>query len=174
MRAALGFVAHHVVGRDLRSEDGIVPVFHREELVLEQHVGRTCDVAGHENVVGDDTVDVEGAAAGVAGDAPEAGGQPGTLQPFDVADRTQRCQHHIDVERGSVGETGAPHMPAGVAFQRRHTDAGAEVHSVIALNLGGDRADHTAERAGERRMRRVRRRSPQVRVRGRPRPPPSR
>src|SRR5580698_4266611 len=58
------------------------------------------------------TPDVESAAASVASDAPEAGGQPGAFQPFDVAQRAKRRQYHIDFERASVGETDAPYMPA--------------------------------------------------------------
>src|SRR5215471_12631702 len=76
------------------------------------------DVAGNEDAVGHHPVDVEGAAAGVAGHAPEAGGEPSTLQPFGVADRPERRQHHVDVERTPVGKSGTPHVAARVAFQR--------------------------------------------------------
>ena len=124
----------------------------REKLVLVQHVGGARDVARDEDAVGHHPVDVEGAAAGVAGHAPEAGGEPGTLQPFDVAERPERRHHHVDVERGPVGEAGTPHVSARVSFQRLDRDAGAEVDPVVALHLGGDLADHTAERADERRV----------------------
>ena len=45
---------------------------------------------------------------------------PAPFQPFDVADGTERGQDEIDVERGSVGELGAPDVPAGVALERQH------------------------------------------------------
>src|SRR5215469_18959607 len=105
MRTTFSFVAHHVVACDFRPQDCVVPVLHREKLVLEQDVRRARYVSCYENIVRDDTVQVEGAAASVASDAPEAGSQPGTIQPFDVADRAKRCQYHVDFERGSVGET---------------------------------------------------------------------
>ena len=74
------------------------------------------------------------------------------LQPFDVADRPERRHHHVDVERGAVGEPGAPHVSVRVAFERLDRDAGAQIDAVVALHLGGDLADHAAERADERRV----------------------
>ena len=52
MRAVVGLEAHHVVGRDLGAEHGVVPVLHREELVLVQHVGRARHVPRHVDGVG--------------------------------------------------------------------------------------------------------------------------
>ena len=119
--------------------DGVVPVLQREELVLVQHVGRARDVAGDEDVVGDHAVDVEGAAAGVAADAPQAGRQPGALQPLDVADRAERGHHHVGLERGAVGERGAAHVSVRVALRATSpTTPVAQVHAVLALHLRGD------------------------------------
>ena len=67
---------------------------------------------------------------------------------IDPSDAT----HHVDVERGPVGELGTPHVSVRVALQRRHPDAGAQVDAVVPLHLGGDLADHAAERADERRL----------------------
>src|SRR5580704_6344043 len=86
MGTALGFGAHHVMRSHLRTANGVAPEFRGEKLVLIQDVGRTRDVPGDEDVVGHEAVDIEGAAAGVTGDTPEAGRKPGTLQPFNVAD----------------------------------------------------------------------------------------
>ena len=42
--------------------------------------------------------------------------------------------------------------PVRVSFQRLHRDPEAQVDAVVPLHLGGDPADHTAERADERRV----------------------
>src|SRR5262249_51279287 len=94
VRAAVGFEAHHVVCRDRGPEDSVVPMLQREELVLVQHVGEARDVADDEDGVGHHAVDVEGTTARVAADAPEAGRQPGPLQPLGVADRTEAADHY--------------------------------------------------------------------------------
>jgi hypothetical protein len=112
-------------------------------------MGGARDVACYENVVGDDTINVEGTAAGVAGDTPEPGGQSCILQPFGIADRSERRQNHIDLKCGSVGEAGAPHVAARVSFKCCYRNASAEVYPMRALDLRGNRADHTAERPGE-------------------------
>src|SRR5262249_31402598 len=52
---------------------------HREELVTEHGLRLARDVAGDEDVVGDQAVGVEGPAASVAGDTPDADGEPGVL-----------------------------------------------------------------------------------------------
>ena len=89
----VGFKAHHVVRRDLSTKDGIVPVLQREKLILVQYVGEPRDIAGDENGIGDNAVDVEGTAARIATDAPETGSQTGPLQPLGIADRPERHQH---------------------------------------------------------------------------------
>ena len=45
-----------------------------------------------------------------------------------------------------------PHVSVRVALERRHRDAGAQVHAVVALHLRGDPPDHPAERADQRRL----------------------
>src|SRR5215510_535503 len=115
-------------------------------------MGGARDVARDEDAVGHHPMDVESAAAGVAGHAPEAGGEPSPLQPFSVADRPERRQHHVDVEHAPVGEAGPPHVSARVAFQRLDGDPEAQVDPVVPLHLSGDPADHTAKRANERRL----------------------
>ena len=77
-------------------------------------------------------------------------GQVGALEPFDVADGAQRRHHHVDVERGPVRQLSLPDVPVGVAFERFDRDAGAQVDPGVALHLGGDVADHPAERPDQR------------------------
>ena len=150
MRPTVGLEAHHVVRRDLSSEDGIVPVFQHEELVFVQHVGKAGDVANDKDGVGHHAINIEGATARVAADAPEAGGQPGPLQPFGVADRTERRQHHVTLHHAVVGESGTPHMALAVALQGLHSDPGTEVDTMVPLHLRGDRTNYAAERTNER------------------------
>ena len=121
------------------AQDGVVPVLHREELVLVQHVGRARHVAGHEDVLSVTTPLMSKARhAGVAADAPAAGCQSGAFQPLDVADRAERRHRHVDLERAPVGEAGTPQTSVRVALERRHRDAAAQVHAVLALHIGGD------------------------------------
>jgi hypothetical protein len=102
MCPAVRLIAHHVVGGDLGAQHRVVPVLHRQKLVVVEHVRGACDVAGNEDAVGDYAVDVEHAAAGVAAHAPESGGQPGPVEPFDIGDRPQRRHHHIDIKAAAV------------------------------------------------------------------------
>ena len=90
------------------------------------------------------------AATGIAGHPPETGGEFSALQPFDVADGAQRRHHHVDVERGAVGELGAPDVSVGVSFEGLDCDTGTQVDSGVTLHLGGDIADHPAKRADQR------------------------
>ena len=60
------------------------------------------------------------------------------------------AHHHVDIECSPVGEFGAPHVSVRVSFQRLDRDSGAKVDSSVALHLGGDLADHTAESADQR------------------------
>ena len=122
----------------------------RHELILVEHVRGPRDVTGDEDVVGHHAVDVEGAAARVAGYPPEAGRQFGAFQPFDIADRAQRRHDDVDVERGAVGELCAPHVSVCVSFERLHRNPGTQVDPGVTLHLGGDVTDHTAERADQR------------------------
>jgi hypothetical protein len=82
---------------------------------------------------------------------PEAGRQPGALQPFHVADRPQRGHHHVGLDGGPVREPSTLHVSARVALQRRHAHPAAQVHAVVALHLRGDLPDHPPERADQRR-----------------------
>jgi hypothetical protein len=66
----IGLETDHVVRCDPRSEDCVVPVLQRQELVLVQHVGKARDVTDDEDGIGHHTVDVEGATPSVAIDAP--------------------------------------------------------------------------------------------------------
>src|SRR5262249_46320444 len=77
----IGLEAHHVVRSDLGPKDGIVPVLQGEKLILIHHVREPRDVAGDENGIRYNAVDVEGAAARIAAYAPETGGQTRPLQP---------------------------------------------------------------------------------------------
>ena len=88
-----------VLGAEYRG----IHMLDRHELVLVEHMRGARDVAGDEDVVGHHAVDVERAAARIAGHPPEPGGKLGAFEPFDVADRPQRRHHHVDVERGPVG-----------------------------------------------------------------------
>ena len=58
----------------------------------------------------------------------------------------QRRHHHVDVQRGPVRQLSLPDVPVGVAFQRFHRHTGTQVDPGVALHLGGDIADHPAER----------------------------
>jgi hypothetical protein len=110
------------------------------------------DVTGDENGVGDHAVDVKGAAAGVAADSPEPGGQAGAVEPFGVANRAQRRHHHIDVQGGAIGEPRVTHMAVGVTVERLDRNPGTQINAGIALHLGRDLADHSAQRADQRRV----------------------
>src|SRR6185312_12231511 len=79
MRPAVRLITHHVVGRDLGAQHGVVPVLHGQKLVVVEHMGGTGDVAGHEDATGDYAVDVERPATSVAAHPPEPGGQPGPV-----------------------------------------------------------------------------------------------
>jgi hypothetical protein len=115
-------------------------------------VGRAGDIARDEDIVGHHAVDVEGAATGVAGDAPETGREPGALQPLDIAYRSERRHHDIDVERGPVGEPRTSYVPSRVTLELLDGNAGAQVDAVIPLHLGGDFTDHASECADKRRV----------------------
>ncbi len=51
---------------------------------------------------------------------------------------------------GAVRELRLPDVPVGVAFERLDRHAGAQVDPGVALHLGGDVADHPAERPDQR------------------------
>ncbi len=150
MRAPVGAVADHVVRRRLRLGDGVAPVLQREELVAEQRVRGACHVTRDEDVVGDDAPEVEGATAGITGDAPRSRTQPRAGQPFGVAHRPQRDDHDIRLDGALVGQMHRPHPAGRVALQPRHRDAGAQIHPVLGLQVGRDRTDHPAEGAHQR------------------------
>ncbi len=122
------------------------------KLVLVEHVRCARDVARDEDAVGHHAVDVEGAATGVAGHAPEAGRQ--ARRPPAI-----RCC-------GSTRATPPPRRRR--AWSRRRVEHAARVRSrplpacstetptrrstpCVPLHLGGDLADHAAERTDERR-----------------------
>ena len=132
------------------ARNGGIHVLDRHELILVENMRGARDVAGNKDVVGHHTVDVEGTAAGIAGHPPESSRKFRILEPFDVADRTQRRHHHIDVEGGPVGELGAPDVAVGVPFEGIDCNTGTEVDSGVTLHLGGDIADHPAKRADQR------------------------
>ena len=62
------------------------------------------------------------------------------------------AHHHVDVERGPVGELRPPHVAGRVSFQRIDTDTCAQVDPRVALHLGGDLADDAAERPDQWRI----------------------
>ena len=59
VRPAVRLVADHVVGGDLGLRDRVAPVLEGEELVAVHRVREAGHVAGDEDVVGDQAVDVE-------------------------------------------------------------------------------------------------------------------
>ena len=69
-------LAHHVVGHHPGLGDGVLPMLQTEELVAVERVGEPRHVAGHEDVVGDEAVDVQGAATGVGRHSERSGRQP--------------------------------------------------------------------------------------------------
>ena len=129
VRAPRGPATDHVVGRDLGLGDGVAPVLQGEELVPEQRVREPGDVAGDEDVVGDDPVHVEGPAPRVAGDPAGPGGQPGLRQPLGVADRRRAPRRATSASiLAAVGQVGAgepaarvPSSAVTVTPQRRST-----------------------------------------------------
>ena len=125
----------------------------RHELVLVEHMRGARHVAGDEDVVGHHAVDVERAAARVAGHTPEPARQlRAAVEPFHVEDRAQRGHHHVDVEHGAVGEASRADVTVTVTVEAVHRHAGAQVDPGLDLHLRGDVADHTAERADQRRL----------------------
>ena len=141
--------AQHVVGHDLGLGDGVLPVLQAEELVAVERVGEPRHVAGDEDVVGDEAVDVDGAAPRIGRDAERAGRQPRAVQPLHVPHGAEGDDDHVHVESSAVGQAGLAH-PA-VALERRHLDPRAEIDAVVALEVGGDLPDHVAERTAQRR-----------------------
>ena len=61
------------------------------------------------------------------------GGQPGAVQPLDVADRAERDHGHVGIEHGAVGQVGAAQPAVAVTLQRGDRDAAAQVDAVLAL-----------------------------------------
>ncbi len=139
----------HVVGRHLCLSDGVAPVFEREHLVLEQGMREAGDVAGDEDIVGDDAVHVEGAAAGVAGDPARTGRKSRLGQPFGVANRAQRDEGDVRLDPGAVRKFSAG-QSAVAAGQRGDRHPAAQVHAVGALEFGGKRPEGAAEGADQR------------------------
>ena len=92
------------------------------ELVLVEHMRGARHVAGDEDVVGHHPVDVERAAAGVAGHPPETGwpaAQPSSHSTLRIDPNDGH--HHIDVERSCHRRSRArAHVPVGVALERLH------------------------------------------------------
>ena len=135
------------MGDHPRLRDGVLPVLEAEELVAVERVGEAGDVAGHEDVVGDEAVDVDGAAAGVGRHAERTGRQSRTLEPLDVADRAERDDDDVHVESVPSDSVAWRTLPS--PLERADLDPRAEVDAVGALEVGGDLADHVAERTAK-------------------------
>ncbi len=146
----MGLVAKHVVGGDLGLSDGVAPVLQRHELVVVDRMRETRHVARHEDVVGDQAVDVDGAAARIGGHPPGSCREARAFQPFDVADRAERDHGHVGLDPAAVGQPRAGQPPLRVSFQRGDRDPAAQVHARGALHGRSDVADHLTERADQR------------------------
>ena len=86
MRAALGGRADHIMRGNVGLLHGVAPMFQRHELVVVQRMWEPRHVSGDKDVIGDDGVNVEDAAACVTGDPKRARRQIGIFQPFRIAD----------------------------------------------------------------------------------------
>ena len=152
MRSACSLEVDHVVRRGPGAEDGGIHVLDGHELVLVEHMRGPRDVARDEDVVGHHAVDVECAATGIAGHPqnPVASSAPSSHSMCGSSPATQPPRPR---RAGPVGQLGLPDMPVGVTFQRFDRHPGTQVDSGVALHLGGDIADHPAQRAHQRRTR---------------------
>lgn len=74
------------------------------------------------------------------------------FEPFDVADRAQRGDHHVHVEHGSIGKAGRPDVSFRVALEAFYGHAGPQVDSGFQLHLCRDIADHAAKRTDQWRL----------------------
>ena len=124
----------------------------REELVVVEHMGGARDVAGDEDVVGHHPVDVESAAAGVAGDPPEAGARPApsshSMLRIDPSEATTTSTSSVVPSESCARRT----WPAASPSSAIDRDTCAQVDPRVALHLGGDVADDAAERPDQRRI----------------------
>jgi hypothetical protein len=134
------------VGRDLGLGDCVAPVFEGQKLVLEKGMGEASNVTGDKNVIGDDAVHVESAAACIARNTARTGREFRLGQPFGVADCAEGDNGDIGLDSATVGELGSGESTVATV-QRGDSDAAAQIHAVSELEFGGESAEGAAEGA---------------------------